>query len=171
RRPAGSALRALVWGACAGAVVLVEQHRGAVVAAGTPLAIVVDAWIAPGGGDSSVARWRARARTAVQRCVAYAAGVLAIVAPVLGGFMVVAGVQQVKRALVWYPLVNYRRMVPDTHLWRDYSASLIGQHDWINHYLAELVPLPFVFQYLPLAMPIAGIVAARDWFRQRDLAA
>src|SRR4029453_1049828 len=47
---------------------------------------------------------------------------------------------------------------------------LIGQHEWISPYLRELVPLPFVTQYQPLAIAIAGIVAARDWLRYRDLA-
>jgi hypothetical protein len=169
-RPALSALRAAGWGALAGALVLVQQQKGAAAVAGVSLIIA---------GDHVF--MRQRWSRLLGHGAAYAAGLVAVVASVMGAFILVAGWNDVLRALVWYPLDNYRRIHDHDWQWRVYFANLTrwrpadraAPHQGMDLTLTELPdlgPLTHVVRYVPLALPVAAVTAIARWLTTRGVA-
>ena len=88
---------ALVAGVVTGALVAVQQQKGAVLGTGAALVLASDALLVGGGGGSLV-----------RRLGAFAGGVLLVVVPLMGALVAMAGAAPVFQALVLHPLVNYR---------------------------------------------------------------
>jgi len=134
--------RSFVWGVAAGIPIVVEQHRGAVMAVAAAAMLVMDHVLEQRSGTSRQADLAGKA-------AAYTAGVLGVVLPVLLAFVAVAGFDAVFRALVRHPLDNYRRIVRDVP-WGAYLSVSLG--------------IPFLLKYLPpVFIPAAAVRAAWQW--------
>lgn len=132
----GNELRAVLWGILVGVLILVQQQKGAVMAVGAGALILLDWFVERGRGPHLL-----------RRGLAYGLAVLTVVAPVLLFFVIAAGFDEVFRALVTHPLINYRRIHRNI--------------PW-GVYWPGLVPHGFIIKYLPLAFLIAlGILVRR----------
>jgi hypothetical protein len=96
-----SIARALAVGILAGCVVGVQQQRGVPVTIGVLVALAADHLVARRIG-------RIPEAPLGKQVLAYGAGVALVVVPLLGWCVYVAGFDDVFRALVRHPLVNYR---------------------------------------------------------------
>ena len=157
RWPATTMRRALLWGMVAGTLILIQQHRGVFIAGAAALVLVVD-----GRRAGTGALWPPLLRSGV----AFLAGVLGVVGPVMLGFVAAAGAESVLRALVWHPLFNYRAIHNDTGMWSVYFSTLFFRKgSWIS---SDVAPLAYVNQHLPLVIPITAAVLAWRWRRYGD---
>lgn len=146
RWPATTVPRALAWGAIGGVLTLVQQQKGTIMVLGAGAILVVDAmWERP----------RPNAGQVVRRALGYGAGVIGVTAPVLLAFVALAGFDEIFRALVRYPLMNYRGMVG-------------GNVPW-GHYFPGFLPHGFIIKYLPLVMPIAALWLSWRWWTTRAM--
>lgn len=157
QRPGITGRRALLWGAIAGTLLLVQQHRGVFIAAAAALVLPIDARRAGMRGFS---------RRAAVAAGSYVAGLLGVVGFVMFGFVAAAGAKSVLRALVWHPLINYRAVHNDTGMWAHYVSTLFGRGSWVGVPLTDLIPRSALIQHLPLVIPLAGVIALRQWWQQ-----
>ena len=150
RRPLTTAPRALLVGMLVGALILIQQQRGLLMAWAPGAVLLIDLWLlAPPGGES----WRAALRCSA----AYAAGVFLVVVPVMLTFVLLAGFEPVFAALVRYPLVNYRRI--NTLGWSAYGMY----NPFFDPYMGP------TFKYLSLlALGTAIARCVWQWRTQRS---
>ena len=131
-------------------LILVQQQRGSVMTTGIALVVASD--------GAAVAGWH----SAWRHCVGFAAGVLAVVVPVMLGFVLAAGFDNVVRALVLHPI-------------RRYPRAEAGRGGW-GFYVPQMHPLGFIVSNLPLLLPaaLAGALWQKwkglEWSRRRPLA-
>jgi len=142
---------ALVPGLLSGLAICVQQQRGTVVAAGAGMVFLVDALF--GRRYAEPGPWR----HGVVRMMWFAAGVVAVVVPVLATFAVAAGPQALYDALVRFPLENYRASY-HSH-WGDLA-------DFTEHIADYTVPA--VLRYSPAALIVPFVDCVRDVVRRRE---
>lgn len=153
RWPATKAAPAVLWGVIVGLLILIQQQKGA------PMAMGVAALV---GVDALLAAPRPWLGALVRRLAWYAAGLLALTVPVMLAFVVTAGFDEVFRALVRYPLVNYRGLMGSfpSLSWRNILS-------W-GAYYAPILPQGFINQRLPTLIPLG--VAWCVWLWRNDRA-
>ncbi len=119
-------------GVLAGLLVATQQQKGVIVGIGAGL--VVLAW---GVIEDRAVHW-----ATIRRALAYSAGILGIVVPMLLLLLLTAGFEPVFNALVRVPLVNYRTY--NQTLWGFYGVG-VGHHSLprFTMYLPAIVPLMF----------------------------
>jgi len=144
RTPSATAKRALLWGALAGVLILVQHQMGVIMAVGVGAVLIFDHMASAKGAFST---------SLLRQAAVYTAGLLLVAGPVMLAFVAIAGFDDVFRALVEYPLVNYRRI-----------------HEGIawGVYAPRLVPLGLIVKCLPLVLPPAFLVALRRWRMEAD---
>jgi 4-amino-4-deoxy-L-arabinose transferase-like glycosyltransferase len=151
-RPATTVPRGLLWGALTGVLILVQQHKGFVMAVGVGLVLLID----------QLRRGRGGVGLGIRRGAAFFVGLVAVVGPVMLAFVVAAGFGDVFRALVLHPFVNYRRIHDAGSLWNVYLTALRFDGLWFQG-VPDLVPLVGVLIYLPLTLPLAALVTVWQW--------
>jgi hypothetical protein len=128
-------------GVLVGLLVAVQQQKGVVTAGGVVVLLLVEGALA--------GRWDAIPR----RLAGFAGGVLLVVLP-LGAFLLAsAGVQPVWRALVTYPLVNYRSFNRTT---------------WGNPGGFPTPTFPRLLAWVPLLTVAVALRAVVEWHGRRD---
>jgi len=153
-RPLARGRAPSVWlGALAGVLVLVQQQRGALVAVGLPLLVLLDVAVTRGlGGAHPLTqpfRWFTR----------YVGAGACVVLPGLGLVVAAAGFWPVWEALVLYPLQNYA----GTFRAQRWGAVAISTAAYARD------TLPTVLRWLPLALAVdLGRLALAA--RRRDVA-
>lgn len=149
--PRDRARAALLPGLALGLLISVQQQRGAIMAVGVFAWMIVDALLA----RRPQPREPAAPLTARLACLV--AGALLIVVPVTVGIILHAGFQPVWRALVIFPLFDYRG---STHCpWGDVN---------IMSYRQGTYTFPRVLKYLPLVLPVVAARLGVLTWRQRD---
>jgi hypothetical protein len=102
REPVSRNGQALVAGALTGLVGLTQQPKGAGTAFAVAIVLVRDVWSEGSGGGNRIG-------TVGRRLAAFALGILAVLVPILGVFVSLAGFEPVYDALVLTPLVAYQQ--------------------------------------------------------------
>ena len=147
----GRVATALAMGLAVGALILVQQQKGAVMALAAALWLALDALVER--RLSGAASWRALLAAEL----ACAAAALAVVVPALALTVTRAGLEPVLIALVRYPLQNYPSVV----------SAPWGHVDLLNAELAAHT-FPTLLAYLPVGLlPIAARAVA-TWRRRDD---
>jgi hypothetical protein len=133
RSPCVTPRRAAGWGVLIGLLILVQQQKGAIMALGVGLVLVVD--------------WRMHTRSlrgAGAGAIAYVCAIAAVVAPVMLIFVALAGFDDVWKALVLYPFRHYPR---------------IHENIQWGFYVPGTVPFGFIIPHLPAIIPLGAAVA------------
>jgi hypothetical protein len=149
----GHLATALALGATTGALILVQQQKGAVMAAGVALALAADALL-----DDSRRRGGIR-RVLLERELACAAAALAVVLPAMAFTVARAGIEPVLTALLYYPLRNYPAVV----------SAPWGYVSVLNLHLAAYTH-PTLLRWLPLALVAPALRALLAWRRREPIA-
>lgn len=137
--------RALAAGALTALVGLSQQPKGAATAFGVAIVIARDVWLARGGGLFATAL--------IRQLAAYGGGVLAVLVPVLGGFLLVAGFQRVFEALIYTPLISYRE-----YEFVQQGRWMLRAADWsILKTLALSVSPILYLNLMPFIIPVAAL--------------
>jgi hypothetical protein len=145
RHPLTSARRSLLFGAALGLLVSVQQQKGAVLAVGGALVVVADGFLLAAAGTA--------ARATIAALLAYAAGALAIVLPLVIALLWFAGFGPVYAALIHFPFVYYPQF--HTEITWGYYVSFVPQ----------LYVYPRLIKYLPAAVPLAVPRLVHRWWR------
>lgn len=130
-------------GVIVGILISVHQQRGLSVALGAALFVTVDALLTRPADRPAL-------RTLVRRGVTLAAGMSVVVGPMLALIVWQAGFAQVWRALVTFPLVDYRHRV---------------HCPWGFHGAPGYLPAE-ILKRLPIVLLLAGIRIAVLWRQQ-----
>ena len=149
--PRDRARAALLPGVALGLLISVQQQRGAIMAAGVFVWMIVDALLAR--------RLQPREPSAplTARLACLVAGALLIVVPVTVAIILHAGFQPVWRALVIFPLFDYRG---STHCpWGDVN---------IMSYTQGTYTFPRLLKFLPVVLPVVAVRLGILAWRRRD---
>lgn len=132
----------LVTGLLVGVMISVHQQRGASIASGALLFVTGDALLSGRAGGTST-------RVLLVRFLALAAGVAAVVGPMLAWIVWEAGFGPVWRALVQFPLIDYRQ-----------SARCRWGFEMVANYLPAII-----LRWLPIVLVPAVLRLAFLWGR------
>lgn len=144
RWPAPAMWRAFACGLMGGLLTVVQQQKGVLMVAAGAAVLVADA---------ALGSPRAPINMLARRLSAYTAGVLAVSLAVLVPFIVAAGFDEVFRATVRVPLVNYPAMVGEQVPWGGY---------WPGN-----IPHGYIIKYLPLIIPATALWLVWRWWSAR----
>jgi hypothetical protein len=137
RQPCTTGLRALHWGALCGLLMLFQQQRAIVMTAGAGVVLLLDVYAGNTG------------RSLARRAALFAAGLFIVVAPVMLGFALAAGFDNVTRALILHPI-------------RRYPRTDLGRGAWGQH-VPGVHPLGPIIGNLPLLLPVGVVAALWQW--------
>lgn len=151
---------ALVPGIVNGLLIGIQQQKGAVFAVGTCLVFLLDHLVDHRYGPPEPLR------RLVLRLVFFAAGVAAVVLPMLAIFAILAGPETVYAALVRFPLENYRGTL--TSYWAILAPMAQG-------FAGYTFPAALKYSPVPLALPalecVLAVLRGRDRQHVRGLIA
>ena len=149
--PQPTSRRAAVMGVVVGLITMVHQQRGAFIGIGVAACLVAAALLA---------RWYRPVPVSVpltQHVLAFAAGTLLVVVPLVGWLVLRAGIEPTWQAVVSFPLVNYRAAVRTT--WGS-GGAFSGTLPWLLALLPAVLAVT-VPRVLALALRRADPERAR----------
>ena len=132
-----------------GILIGVQQQRGTVVAVGVGALFLLVHLVDQRFGQAGP--WR----QVFWRMAAFAAGVLIVVVPLLGTFVILAGSGPMFTALVRFPLVNYRHAFHSQ--WAQALAAGYARYTF-----------PLLLRFLPIVFAALLPRMAMNWLRRRD---